>query len=135
MFCFWIFGETLGAAVDGIVVDGAVAVEGAGVPLAPGAAGPGLAEVAGDGVVVAGAAAVEGGVPFVPGAGWSCLVEGAGDVPGVAVPGVAVGAGNGWPGAPGSGWPIGAFGGVVWPGWICGCGPVIGGFAPGGVWL
>lgn len=134
MSCFWILG--------GGVVDGAVAVEGASGPFAPGAAGPGFAEVAGAGAVVGGvvvdgvvegAAAVEGtGAAFDPGAGWPCLVEGAGDVPGV-----AVGAGNGWPGAPGNGWPIGAFGcpvcGAAWPGWICGCGPVIGGFAPGGV--
>src|SRR5207244_11887095 len=123
------------------VVGGAVAVEGAGVPLAPGAPGPGFAAVAGevvagavvDGVVVDGAVAVEGaGAPFDRGA--PCLVAGVGDVPGV-----AVGAGSGWPGPPGNGWPSGAFGwpvcGVVWPGRTCGCAPVIGDVAPGGVWL
>src|SRR5258708_4494639 len=109
MSCFWIFGETLG--VDGVVAGGAVAVEGASVP------GRGCAAVAGevvaggvvggvvvDGVVVDGAVAVEGaGAPFDRGA--ACLVAGVGDVPGV-----AVGAGNGWPGAPGNGLPSGAFG-------------------------
>src|ERR1700737_2139743 len=146
MFCFSIFGAALGVVVDGVVVDGAVAVAGAGAPLAPGAAGPGLAEIAGDGVVVAGvvddgvavegAAAVEGtAAPLFPGAGWPCLFKGASDVPGVVVC-----AGNGWPDdAPGNGWPSGAFGcpvgGVVWPGRVCGCAPVIGGVVPGGVWL